>query len=64
MQRHQIDTPPEELERLETVVQRLTDDEMTEATTRVDASVAAAASVKKTRNPILHNTGRPSPKET
>jgi hypothetical protein len=58
VQRHQIETPPGELDELEKVVQRLSDDEMTEATTRVNAAVAGAASVKKTRNPILHNTGK------
>jgi hypothetical protein len=58
LQRHQIDTPPGELDELETVVQRLTGPQVAEANSKVDTAITAAAGVDKARNPILHNTGK------
>jgi hypothetical protein len=60
VQRHEIEEPAEELETLETVVQRapLTQDQMDEAEARVDTAIRAAVGVSKARNPILYNTGK------
>lgn len=58
VQRHEIETPPGELENLDAVVQRLTTMEMDQAEAKVDAAVTAATGISKSRNPILYNTGK------